>query len=306
MSSDAPTSINKLKGVPFMGPLSKRVPGTSGNIYFVSSGHLQAKDDPMWGSRPNKPFATIDYAIGQCTASQGDTILVMPGHTEDCTAPGSIEIDVAGVHVIGLGHGRNRPAITFSTLTTASFKVSGANVTVENLYFNAASCATLTGVVNIAAADCIMGDCEFLCADATNQAVNVLVTAAGADRFILEDCRFLAATADAGLVSCVLVVGGDGIIIRRNLIAVYASTDTGCIENTTTDTTNIWIDGNVLDNRTAISTAVVTLTATSTGWITNNRVAVLSGTAPFVSTALFGIGGNYYTAAAGVTAGTLA
>jgi hypothetical protein len=39
--------------------------------------------------------------------------------------------------------------------------------------------------------------------------------------------------------------------------------------------------------------------------ITNNRMSVLTGTAPIVAAAINGVGGNYYKAAVGVAAGTL-
>ena len=34
------------------------------------------------------PFSTIDAAVGQCVANQGDVILVKPGHIETVTAAG--------------------------------------------------------------------------------------------------------------------------------------------------------------------------------------------------------------------------
>ena len=63
----------------------------AGNVFWVDSGA---------GSNGNKgtfarPFATIDYAIGQCTANNGDLIMVMPGHTETVTAAAGIAVDVA-------------------------------------------------------------------------------------------------------------------------------------------------------------------------------------------------------------------
>src|SRR5690349_3795433 len=77
-----------------------------GDIYFVGSGVTGATDAAGYGKTPDAPFATLDYAIGQCTASQGDVIYLLPGHTETTTA---IALDVAGVRIIGLGWGRIRP-----------------------------------------------------------------------------------------------------------------------------------------------------------------------------------------------------
>src|SRR3990167_2768229 len=84
---------------------------TTGEVFFVSS---VIGSDGNEGSK-DRPFATIDYAIGRCTASKASVIFVYPDHAE--TVSGTIGMDVAGVRVIGLGVGRNRPTLTFDTTT---------------------------------------------------------------------------------------------------------------------------------------------------------------------------------------------
>src|SRR4030095_6142797 len=98
--------------------------------FFVSSTTGSNGND---GSSPQSAFATIDYAIGKCTANKGDTIVVMQNHAETLTAAGSITADVAGINIIGLGTGTDRPELTFSTATTASFLITAANVLVANI-----------------------------------------------------------------------------------------------------------------------------------------------------------------------------
>ena len=51
-----------------------------GDVYYVDSTHASASDGAGFGRNPDSPFATLDYAVGQCTASKGDLIVVMPGH----------------------------------------------------------------------------------------------------------------------------------------------------------------------------------------------------------------------------------
>ena len=64
---------------------------TTGEIYYVNSGTGANAVGGITGSNgnnglsPKTPFATIDYAIGRCTANRGDTIYVMPGHWETLT-----------------------------------------------------------------------------------------------------------------------------------------------------------------------------------------------------------------------------
>ena len=54
----------------------------TGNVFFVMTG---GTDSAGYGLHPDRPFATVDFAIGQCTANQGDVIYVMPGYTETIT-----------------------------------------------------------------------------------------------------------------------------------------------------------------------------------------------------------------------------
>lgn len=111
-----------------------------------------------------EPFSTIDYAIGQCLANRGDLILVKPGYTQTLTNATDLVLDVAGVAIIGLGVGSNRPTITFSTNATANIPVTAANVSVQNILFVAnkadvASVFTATGTST--PTDFAVEGCEF-------------------------------------------------------------------------------------------------------------------------------------------------
>ena len=46
-----------------------------GDIWFVDAG--SGTDGDGYGQNPDAPFATLDYAVGKCTASQGDVIYLM-------------------------------------------------------------------------------------------------------------------------------------------------------------------------------------------------------------------------------------
>jgi hypothetical protein len=96
------------------------------------------------------PFATIDYAIGIATANNGDVIFVMPGHTETLATATALAFDKAGVSVIGLGSGNDRPKITIGTLATATIPITAASVVFKNCIIIGAldglnSAITITG-----------------------------------------------------------------------------------------------------------------------------------------------------------------
>ena len=80
---------------------------TTGNVFFV---HNSTGSDSNDGIGPGSALKTLDYAIGKCTADQGDTIIIMPGSDE--TVATTVEVDVAGINIIGLGHGQSTAMLT--------------------------------------------------------------------------------------------------------------------------------------------------------------------------------------------------
>ena len=63
-----------------------------GKVFFVGDAtNVKAYPNRKTGSDGNRgsfldPYATIDYAVGQCLAGRGDIIYVLPGHVEDIAA----------------------------------------------------------------------------------------------------------------------------------------------------------------------------------------------------------------------------
>lgn len=101
------------------------------NVFWVDSNR---------GSNSNKgtfqrPLATVDYAIGLCTANNGDIIMVAEGHSETLTSAAAISADIAGISIIGLGQGDLRPTFTFTTSTGATFAIGANDVYLHNLRF---------------------------------------------------------------------------------------------------------------------------------------------------------------------------
>ena len=87
-----------------------------GNVFFVDSGQTTTGGDTVGhGRNPDAPFLTIDYAVGQCVASNCDVIYVLPGHAEVVSAAAGLALDVIGISVIGCGNGSLQPTITFDT-----------------------------------------------------------------------------------------------------------------------------------------------------------------------------------------------
>lgn len=182
---------------------------TFGSIFYVDS--ATGSDTANPGTSPTNALATIDAAIGKCTASKGDVIYVLQGHDENPTA--SITMDVAGVTIIGLGEGDTRPIVTFGALA-AAVDMSAAGCRFSNIRFDLGTvAATVTNCFNITAAGCIVDNCETI-PHATSQFTNFL-TATDVERVKIYNNKFHGLEAASG-TSGIVVDGCDDIEIVGN------------------------------------------------------------------------------------------
>lgn len=265
---------------------------TTGTVHHVSSTNANARDDTSHGTRPDNPFATIDYAVGRCTASKGDLIIVHPGHVETVSAAAGLDLDVAGITLVGLGSGSIRPQINFTTATTADMDVDAANITMVNFLFTGGIDA-LAGPIDINAADFKLLECETR--DVTGQATDFIVTDANCDRLLIDGWIHRGAAA-AGAETAISIVGGDGAVIRN--FWIDGNFGTAAIENVTTAATNITIGGghrlNYIRTRNAADVAI-TMVATATGNIGPNIYIRLQDDAANVTEALVGADMQFFT-----------
>lgn len=177
---------------------------TTGNIYYV---HNSEGSNGNHGQSALKPVADIDYAIGLCSANQGDIIVVMPGHAQTLTA--TITCDVAGIAIVGMGNGTNRPTLT-QNLAADGIELGAANVTWDNFYFPASVTATAVARFNMNEQNCIVRNCLFLCG--TKDAETITWTAAG-DESMVENCEFrITANAPTAAIEVEAAVSGVRIV----------------------------------------------------------------------------------------------
>lgn len=166
-----------------------------GNVFWVDSGA---------GSNGNKgtfdrPFATIDHAVGRCTANNGDIIMVKPGHSE-AISTADIDVDIAGVSIVGLGAGDDRPTITYTgTTDTTTFDVSANNVLVHNILFSFTDNDAVDNALVINGTDVEISNCEFRATanDQPDTFVTIGLADADADRSYVHGCKFISLTAGA-------------------------------------------------------------------------------------------------------------
>lgn len=282
-------------------------PTTPGQVFWVYNGTNLAPQGRA-GSDGNgggfeSPKATIAGALLQCVAGRGDVIYVKPGHAETVSAAAGINLNVAGVSIIGLGSGNLRPSITFGTATTAQMTVTAAQMSLVNFILDGTGFDAIVSPISVSAADFQLLNCDCVTASASSQVTVFLTTTAAADRLIVSGNQFRGTT-DAGTANVLQIIGGDCVQICNNKFIGAYTTSLGAINNITTAMTGALIQGNAIFNQTASSTKAMVLLSTSTGIICDNRMQILSGTAPITGAAMSWAGGNYYAATI-ATAGTL-
>jgi hypothetical protein len=253
-----------------------------GNIFFVDSGETtNGADSAGYGRSPDAPFLTLDYAVGLCTASNGDVIYCMPGHAENLTADSDVDVDVAGIRIVGLGYGATRPTFT-ATAIAGDFKLAAASAWIENLLFLSGVDAT-TGLLEISAADCVVKNCEFR--DSVDQATDMLITVDGADRLLIDECKFNMAAA-AGANSAIALDGSDDCEILNTRI--YGNFAVGAIDLRTTASARVDFHDLKIWTENAADIAIVDTITGSTGRIGPNLEITLQDDAANITTAVTG------------------
>lgn len=210
-----------------------------GEVFWVSNASTlmtgqKAGSDGNKGTF-NAPFATIDYAVGRCTADRGDIIFVKPGHAETISSATALVLDVAGIAVIGLGTGSNRPTLTFSTATTANIPVTAANITVHNILHKAnfadiVSAYTATGTAT--PKNFVIDSCEFR---DTSSILNFIKTFTGnatansVDGFTYTNNKVFGLATTAATQAVIFAAANDRATFLDNFIVYPVLNDTATL-----------------------------------------------------------------------------
>lgn len=211
---------------------------TTGKVFYVHYG--TGKDGAGAGVFPEAPFKTIDYAIASCTANKGDVILVMPGHSESLAT--DIDVDVAGITILGLGVGESRPVVTFITSTAAKIDVDAANCRISNLVLKNDIDSQVV-VVDVDGAGTVLEDLELLEGSAKQFLIGIDIAE---DRAVVRRCyiKSVAVGANSGIK---ISAAKDRITLVEN--EIFGDFADACIHNPTSAVaTRLNISKNVLTN----------------------------------------------------------
>lgn len=254
-------------GLPVLGGVG--IPATTGKYFFV---------DSVTGSNGNSgadsvhPLATIDFAVGLCTANKGDIIIVMPGHNESIASATDLVVDVAGVSIIGLGVNQSRPVLDFDN-TAGSIEMDAANCRLSNIVLRASVSAVVVGI-NVDANDVTLDHLETTF-EATGDDFVLTVDVDAFDRCTITDCRFFGELAVAGATGPIRIDDSHNFVFQRNMMVGNFSAAfraIGAVSETCVITDNILYNADTTDN------SCWELTVASTGLFANNRTGSLFAT----------------------------
>ena len=202
----------------------------TGDTYYVDSGSGKSA---ALGTASDSPLATLAQALAKCTANNGDVIFLMPGHNEGI-GNAQIDINVAGVTIIGLGHGSSRPRFDFDH-ANASINVQSSNCVVKNITLLPSVTDVLIGIdVEAAVTDTLLENIEALPGeegDGTDDFALVVDIKAGCTRTTvrglkvrqhasavgyLAGVRLTGASDDCLIEDCDIWITGTGVVAPIN------------------------------------------------------------------------------------------
>lgn len=249
-------------------------------VLFVDSEATNAldADDGEHGHSFERPLATLNYAISLCTASQGDVILLGPGHAETIedtgTASGTttdeVTVDKAGIHIIGIGVGSRIPTFTLEGATDAAIVVlAGAtDVHIKNIKIVSNLADVAAGMTLSATSDgAVIEDCIFRDGAAAKELVIGLSIAADCDNITVRNCHF-STVASGGCGAAIRLAGGcDNSVFEGNV--AYGTYSTSAFDADVAASLNLILKNNVFCNEGA---AACELHASTTGVMSENYI----------------------------------
>jgi len=188
---------------------------THGANFFVDSVNGSASGDGLsWGTA----LTTIAAALALCAANNGDVIHLAPGHNEGF-GDAQLDLDVAGVRIVGHGSGSAVPRIDFDH-ANASINVQANGITIENIRLLPSVTAVLVAIdVEAGVTDTTIRNVTSLPGEdgaGVDEFANTIDIKAGCTRTTVEGCNFTQHASAAGVVACVKLTGASDLVTIRD------------------------------------------------------------------------------------------
>lgn len=222
-------------------------------------------------------YTTLAAALNVCRANRGDVIITLPGHVENVTTTPTFK---AGVTVLGIGNGDERPTFTWTT-AASQWAVTVNNVRFENCVLNlagTAATATTKAIVATGTSFQLVSNRIIMGASSTQQATIGIEYGTGADN-ALFDSNDVFATSDSAVVSCLKIVAAiKKFRMVDNIMEVGMSATTAGLVSMTTAPVDVLIARNSISNTITNSTKAFVGIAAATGQVNDNRLFITNAT----------------------------
>lgn len=242
----------------------------TGNVFFVDATTAQGGTTSGYGDHPDRAITSINAAIALCTANQNDCMFVLPGHTESTVSVGAIASSIAGVSVIGLGQGAQRATVTWATLASATWAISAASCLIANIRCTATVAATK--LFTVTAANVTFDKVDYV--EGSAIPLQFILTTNAADQLEVRNCYHVAVTAGASAQIWIECVGTDDWYVHDNVFFLTLNNASGTytLRASTAAVRAVIARNTCVQLGGTTQTAVISLAASSTGIVVDNRV----------------------------------
>ncbi len=255
-------------------------PGGKVAAYLRSTGP-QTNDDQFIR---NNLYGTLAAALKRVRSGLGDTILVLPGHSESVADATMLDNLVAGTKIIGVGQGSQMPVFRW-TATGSQWVLNDANVTISGLRLRLEGANGVVKAILATAADISLTGCDIeVASGATAKATIALELGAGADRFYLGGNVFRGTATHNATDGVKIVAAVNDIRIAGNEMVFSATAGNGLVHFTAAALGLKIRDNLIYNTHTASSVALLFDNVAADGFVMDNRVgcintgAITSGT----------------------------
>lgn len=189
----------------------------TGKIWYVDSGVSVEGDGSSWTNAYDTIQEAIDASSTDSGANRGDRVYVAQGHEENIASGAAIDVDVAGLTIVGHGSGVDMPEFTM-TATGSTFQISAADVIIYNLRFLGGKTGGTTECIDVTADGDgykIIG-CEFNSQANTTELLKMITITADADWGVISGNRFIDVPGGDSSIAINLEGGSDKSVISYN------------------------------------------------------------------------------------------
>lgn len=237
---------------------------------FVRSTGPQPYDEPTIGQVGL--YTNLNDALSKCRAGMNDTVMVLPGHTQNLSTADALSSLKAGTRIVSAGRpgASNNPTLNW-TATAATFLLDVADVTLMGFNLNFAGIDAVVAPITISATGCALLHNHCTVAAGSAGATTPITVAAGANNCLIAHNKMLS-TGTETQVNIISVTGAvDNLEICYNRISCLLTSATGGIIQLGAAATNLDIHDNLFYNAVEDGICIrMADTFAATGWVYYN------------------------------------